>query len=193
MWGEKLYVECASLKALSRNTSGDIAETIYVDDISITSNASGQQQQTQTPAQIADSLANVTTSPVKDGKINGVNVRYANVSGRRPTPISDISGKGYDDLLFFDREIEKNGDKLIVDTIKTEFDEQGKLVEVVGTQIRRNNIDLVITALGSDRAEEPVENPKIIYAGDFITGGSTAVQAVAGGKKAIESIVANES
>ena len=85
--------------------------------------------------------------------------------------------------------IEKSGDKLIVDTIKTEFDEQGKLVEVAGTQIKRNNIDLVITALGSDRAEEPVENPKIIYAGDFITGGSTAVQAVASGKKAIDMIV----
>ena len=85
--------------------------------------------------------------------------------------------------------IEKSGDKLIVDTIKTEFDEQGKLVEVAGTQIKRNNIDLVITALGSDRAEEPVENPKIIYAGDFITGGSTAVQAVASGKKTIDMIV----
>ena len=85
--------------------------------------------------------------------------------------------------------IEKSGDKLIVDTIKTEFDEQGKLVEVAGTQIRRNNIDLVITALGSDRAEEPLENAKIIYAGDFITGGSTAVQAVASGKKAIDMIV----
>lgn len=85
--------------------------------------------------------------------------------------------------------IEKSGDKVIVDTIKTEFDEQGKLVEVAGTQIKRNNIDLVITALGSDRAEEPVENPKIIYAGDFITGGSTAVQAVASGKKTIDMIV----
>lgn len=85
--------------------------------------------------------------------------------------------------------IEKSGDKLIVDTIKTEFDEQGKLVEVAGTQIRRNNIDLVITALGSDRAEEPLENAKIIYVGDFITGGSTAVQAVASGKKAILQIL----
>ncbi|MBQ4399757.1 MAG: FAD-dependent oxidoreductase [Alphaproteobacteria bacterium] len=89
--------------------------------------------------------------------------------------------------------IEKNGDKVIVDTIKTEFDEQGKLVEVADTVIRRKNIDLVITALGSDRAEELLENAKIIYVGDFITGGSTAVQAVADGKKAIESIVANES
>jgi glutamate synthase (NADPH/NADH) small chain len=89
--------------------------------------------------------------------------------------------------------IEKSDDKLIVDTIKTEFDEQGKLVDVEGTVIRRQNIDLVITALGSGRAEEPVENPKIVYAGDFITGGSTAVQAVASGKQAVESIVEYES
>ncbi|MBR1600903.1 MAG: FAD-dependent oxidoreductase [Alphaproteobacteria bacterium] len=85
--------------------------------------------------------------------------------------------------------IEKSGDRLIIDTIKTEFDEQDKLVEVAGTQIRRNNIDLIITALGSDRAEEPVENAKIIYAGDFITGGSTAVQAIASGKKTITELV----
>lgn len=85
--------------------------------------------------------------------------------------------------------IEKSDDRLIVETIKTEFDKQGKLVEVKDTQIRRRNIDLVITALGSDRAEEPVENPKIIYAGDFINGGSTAVQAIASGKKAVLSVL----
>ena len=85
--------------------------------------------------------------------------------------------------------IEKSGSMLIIDTIKTEFDEQGKLIEVADTQIRRKNIDLIITALGSVRAEEPLEESKIIYVGDFINGGSTAVQAIASGKKAVASIV----
>lgn len=85
--------------------------------------------------------------------------------------------------------IEKSAEALTIDTIKTEFDEQGKLIDIADTVIRRKNIDLIVTALGSGRAEEPLENANIIYAGDFITGGSTAVQAVASGKKAIEMLV----
>ena len=85
--------------------------------------------------------------------------------------------------------IEKSAESLIIDTIKTEFNEQGRLVDVTDTQIRRKNIDLIITALGSEHAEEPAEESKIIYAGDFVNGGSTAVQAVASGKKAVDSIV----
>lgn len=87
--------------------------------------------------------------------------------------------------------IEKSGDSLIVDTIKTEFNEQGELVEVENTIIRRKNVDLLVTALGSEQAEELVDNPKIIYAGDFINGGSTAVEAIADGKKAVMEIVKN--
>lgn len=87
--------------------------------------------------------------------------------------------------------IEKSGDSLIVDTIKTEFNEQGELVEVENTIIRRKNIDLLVTALGSEQAEELVDNPKIIYAGDFINGGSTAVEAIADGKKSVMEIVKN--
>lgn len=85
--------------------------------------------------------------------------------------------------------IEKSADSLYIDTIKTEFDENGKLIDVADTLIRRKNIDLIITALGSGRAEEPLDEAKIIYAGDFINGGSTAVQAVASGKKAVMQIV----
>lgn len=85
--------------------------------------------------------------------------------------------------------IEKSSDSLAIDTIKTEFDENGKLVDVADTVIRRKNIDLIITALGSERAEEPLEEAQIIYAGDFLSGGSTAVQAIASGKKAVDSIV----
>ena len=59
---------------------------------------------------------------------------------------------------------------------------------LMNTQIKRKNIELVVTALGSERAEEPTYEPKIIYAGDFINGGSTAVQAIANGKEAVTEI-----
>ncbi len=84
--------------------------------------------------------------------------------------------------------IEKSETSFIVHTCKTKFDENGKLVDEENTQIKRENIELVVTALGSERAEEPTYEPKIIYAGDFINGGSTAVQAIASGKEAVTEI-----
>lgn len=85
-------------------------------------------------------------------------------------------------------EIEKSGSLSAVYTCKTKFDENGRLTDEENTRIKRESIDLVVTALGSERAEEPLENAKIIYAGDFINGGTTAVQAVASGKNAVAEI-----
>lgn len=82
--------------------------------------------------------------------------------------------------------IAKDNNWLSVDTIKTEFNNDNKLVDVVGSNINRSNIALVILALGGVRAEEIHEHEKIIYAGDFINGSSTAVEAIASGQKAAQ-------
>lgn len=85
--------------------------------------------------------------------------------------------------------IVKSDKALVMHTIKTEFNEQGKLIDVIGTETARPRVDLIVKALGTDRANEPVEHPQVIYAGDFINGSSTAVEAIASGKRAIASII----
>lgn len=85
-------------------------------------------------------------------------------------------------------EVEKSGNLLAVYTCKTKFDDTGKLVDEENTQTKRENIELVVTALGSERAEEPTDEKNVIYVGDFINGGSTAVQAIASGKNAVVEI-----
>lgn len=77
--------------------------------------------------------------------------------------------------------IERQCDLLTVYTVKTQFNDEGKLVDVADTMIARRGFTHVVYALGSSRAEDLIESEKIMYAGDFINGGSTAVQAVASG------------
>lgn len=86
--------------------------------------------------------------------------------------------------------IEKNsGETIIVHTCKTQFDAKGRLTDIPYTEIARGGFDYIILALGSIRDGEPCESENIYYAGDFIMGGSTAVEAIASGKKAAEAIV----
>ncbi|MBO6282209.1 MAG: FAD-dependent oxidoreductase [Alphaproteobacteria bacterium] len=84
--------------------------------------------------------------------------------------------------------IEKDGDFLIVYTVKTQFNEDGKLIDVPNTMIARKGFKHIVYALGSSRAEDIIEDDRIIYAGDFVSGGSTAVQAVASGKEAAKKV-----
>ncbi len=80
--------------------------------------------------------------------------------------------------------VEKNEDMLTIYTCKTQFNEEGRLQDVPQTEVARSGLSLLISALGSTRTEEPQEAENIFYAGDFVNGGSTAVEAVASGKKA---------
>lgn len=86
--------------------------------------------------------------------------------------------------------IVKSDETLVMHTIKTEFDEQDKLIDVIGGETIRPHIDLIVKALGAGRAQEPAENSQIIYAGDFINGSSTAVEAIASGKQAVMTVIA---
>ena len=78
---------------------------------------------------------------------------------------------------------------LTVYTVKTYFSAEGKLADIPNSRIPRKGFDLIILALGSSRAEEIVTTNNIWYAGDMINGGSTAVEALASGKKAAQEIV----
>jgi len=86
--------------------------------------------------------------------------------------------------------IEKDGDFLTAYTVKTQFNEEGKLVDVPNTMVARKGFKHIIYALGSSRGEDIIEADRIIYAGDFVSGGSTAVQAIASGRDAVQKISA---
>ncbi len=86
--------------------------------------------------------------------------------------------------------IEQNAHKLTIWTTKTQFNDGGKLKDEAQTEVARHGFDLIVLALGSTRAEEIVPNKHIIYAGDVLNGGSTAVEAIASGKAAAEKLMA---
>lgn len=85
--------------------------------------------------------------------------------------------------------IEKKANTLTLHTCKTQFDKDNRLIDVPQSQIVRDGFALVVLALGSTRAEEMKNDARIYYAGDFSTGSSTAVEAIASGKKIAAEIV----
>ena len=85
--------------------------------------------------------------------------------------------------------IENNADNLAAWTVKTRFNDAGKLEDQPQTEVTRQGFDLIVLALGSMRAEELAPTERIIYAGDVLNGGSTAVEAVASGRKAVQDII----
>ncbi len=85
--------------------------------------------------------------------------------------------------------IENNANHLTAWTVKTRFNDAGKLEDQPQTEISRLGFDLIVLALGSTRAEELAPTDRIIYAGDVLNGGSTAVEAVASGKAAAEMLM----
>ena len=85
--------------------------------------------------------------------------------------------------------IQKQADNnLTVCTVKTRFNAAGKLEDIPNTETPRPDFSLIILALGSSCKEEKLNNPQIIYAGDCVNGGSTAVEAVASGKAAAQKL-----
>jgi len=72
---------------------------------------------------------------------------------------------------------------LVIETVKTRFNESGRLEDIPGTQIKRPGFKYVVMAIGS-RANEKVSHERIVYAGDCCNGSSTVVEAIASGKNA---------
>ena len=85
--------------------------------------------------------------------------------------------------------IEKNRENLTLYTCKTQFNDEGKLEDIPQSEIVRKGFVYIVLALGSTRGEDICESENIYYAGDFINGGSTAVEAVASGKKTAREII----
>lgn len=85
--------------------------------------------------------------------------------------------------------IEKSANTLTAHTCKTTFNSEGKLTDIEQTEIARRGFSYVILALGSVRDKELSELPNIYYAGDYLTGSSTAVEALASGKKAAAEVI----
>lgn len=87
--------------------------------------------------------------------------------------------------------IEKIDGKLAASTVKTRFDSDGKLEDVENTLVVRKGFDQIVLALGSTRDEDVFETDRILFAGDVINGGTTAVEAVASGKNAARQLMEN--
>lgn len=81
--------------------------------------------------------------------------------------------------------IAKQGELLTAFTVKTRFNEKGKLEDIPQTMTPRADFALIVLALGSNCAEKQVENPRVIYVGDCVNGGSTAVEAIASAQKIV--------
>ena len=82
----------------------------------------------------------------------------------------------------------KSGNTLTAYTCKTRFNTDGRLEDVPQTEIIRDGFALIVSALGSTRAEEMQQAENIFYAGDFVGGGSTAVEAIASGKQIAQEV-----
>lgn len=85
--------------------------------------------------------------------------------------------------------IERKNNKLLLITSQTRFNDQGKLEDVPQSIVEKDGYDLIILALGSDSAESILELPGVVYAGDVVNGASTAVEAVASGRKAAQTLL----
>ncbi|HPQ18715.1 MAG TPA: FAD-dependent oxidoreductase, partial [bacterium] len=85
-------------------------------------------------------------------------------------------------------EIMKSDGKISgIKTKKVDLKEEGKfslnnIIEIEKSEVKRNDITKVIIAIGNKRAFEKIDNPKIYYAGDFLNGPTTVVEAIASGK-----------
>ncbi len=82
----------------------------------------------------------------------------------------------------------QTSDLLTAFTIKTRFNTDGKLEDIPATEVERPDFALIVLALGSKCGEDLLENERIVYAGDCLNGGSTAVEAVASGKNAAQKL-----
>lgn len=86
--------------------------------------------------------------------------------------------------------IEKKSEKLTAYTVKTEFNDEGRLQDIAETLVPRANFSHIILALGSNGNSIKENDERIVYAGDVLNGGTTAVQAIASGKAAAEKLMA---
>lgn len=85
--------------------------------------------------------------------------------------------------------IVKSGNQLSAYTCKTQLSTDGKLADVPQSETLYNDYGLIILALGSVRSEDLPTSENIFYAGDFINGASTAVEAIASGQKAAQDVI----
>ena len=87
--------------------------------------------------------------------------------------------------------IEKKLNKLNIHTVKTHFNDDGKLVDSDNSLIIRSDFSLVILAMGSYAETLICESDKIVLAGDCTGKAGTVVEALASGKYAANKLMLN--
>lgn len=85
--------------------------------------------------------------------------------------------------------LDKDEENLYMTTIKTQFDDAGNLIDLPNSKIVRSDFRLVILALGGKKINSVEVVNNVVYAGDCINGGTTAVEAVASGKNAADELM----
>ena len=86
--------------------------------------------------------------------------------------------------------IEKIGDKLAL-SVRRNFFDGTTWSPLDDSTITLPYFDLIIRAIGSRADQNPDEDPRLIYAGDCKTGGSTIVEAIASGQTAAKTLIQN--
>lgn len=87
--------------------------------------------------------------------------------------------------------IEKKLNKLNIHTVKTHFNDDGKLVDSDNSLIIRSDFSLVILAMGSYAETLICESDRIVLAGDCTGKAGTVVEALASGKYAANKLMLN--
>lgn len=78
--------------------------------------------------------------------------------------------------------IEKSGNSYTLIICKNHFAD-GKIQPIADSETRLEDFAFIVTAIGS-KASPKIEDSRIMYAGDCLTGGSTLVEALASGREA---------
>ena len=76
--------------------------------------------------------------------------------------------------------VEKENEDLTVSTCSTMETENG-YQDIKDSTIQRKGFSLVIKAIGNLAEKKSFEHPRLVYAGDYVNGASTVVEAVASG------------
>ncbi|MCX7943207.1 MAG: FAD-dependent oxidoreductase [Deltaproteobacteria bacterium] len=87
------------------------------------------------------------------------------------------------------RSVKKHKNRLLLETLKVFLKEDTKfhpslVRDVGGTEQTRNEFDFLVQAIGARGAFNRIEKKGVFYAGDFVNGPTTVVEAVASGKNA---------
>ncbi len=132
----------------------------------------------QNPAKVElFALENLSEMPLTNREMNELTNSNVDADGRIQVD-AILSEDGASISGIATKKVKLNGEEFKLDAIEP----------IAGSESKRNDIDVVIFAIGSRPRFKKVDNPAIFYAGDCIEGPTTVVEASAAGKNVADKI-----